>query len=104
MSSAKPVVVSMEPNEHDQYELEGELSFASVPDICDRIVEVIKGRSELIVNLAKVSRSDSAGVAMLLDWVHIAREQDVDIHFLNMPEQMMAIARVSGLDEILIKA
>ena len=94
----------MKQNEQAQYEIEGELSFESVPHLCERIVDVIKDSSALVINLAKVSRSDSAGVAMLLDWLHTARAKDVDIKFLNIPEQMLSIAHVSGLDAILSKA
>jgi len=84
-----------------QYNLSGELSFQSVPILSDRIHGMIDDSVELIINLANVTHTDSAGVAMLIDWVHSARQQGKVIHFLNIPAQMRAIAQVSGVDEVL---
>ncbi len=53
------------------------------------------------VDLREVERSDSAGVALLVAWMRSARQAQRDIRFLNMPSQMLNIARVSGLDAIL---
>lgn len=53
------------------------------------------------IDLSAVERSDSAGVALLLEWWRRARERDVALRYLNAPAQMRAIIDVSGLADIL---
>lgn len=54
------------------------------------------------VDLQEVTHSDSAGVALLTAWLRLARNQNKEIFFSHMPEQMQAIVRVSGLEKILL--
>ena len=53
------------------------------------------------LDLASVSRSDSAGVALLVEVMQLAKSASQTIHFSNLPEQMKEIAGVSGLLDIL---
>jgi phospholipid transport system transporter-binding protein len=81
--------------------LEGDLSFASVPDLWRRWRATVAGRSVLDVDLSGVRRSDSAGLALLVACLREARQSGAQVRFFNIPSQMLAIARVSGLEEIL---
>jgi phospholipid transport system transporter-binding protein len=82
-------------------ELYGELSFASVPRIWDICRERFAGRDSLDIDLGRVQRADSAGVALLIECLREARQTGKDIRFFNIPAQMLAIARVSSLDQVL---
>lgn len=53
------------------------------------------------IDLSGIERSDSAGVALLLEWWRRARHRGTELHYLNPPAQMRAIIDVSGLGEIL---
>jgi ABC-type transporter Mla MlaB component len=74
-----------------------------------RIEEVLRGgldirsadRPGISIDLAGVTRSDSAGLALLIEWLRESERQGRTITFLNMPAQMQSIARVCGLDGIL---
>jgi phospholipid transport system transporter-binding protein len=84
----------------DGFKLEGELSFATVP----RLMSASKGffkSGEVEVDLAGVHRADSAGVALLVHWEREAQRHGGSICFHNAPEQMLAIAKVSGVDDLL---
>ena len=79
----------------------GELTFATVAALQRESVRVFAGNEELLVDLDDVAAADSAGLALLVDWTAAARQQGRHICFTNMPAQLLAIARVSGLDEVL---
>jgi len=81
--------------------LSGALSFATVRDLLDRFGELPDARGSIRIDLAQVTRADSAGVALLIEWMRLARAAGREIVFVNIPAQMLAIARVSGLDQIL---
>jgi len=57
--------------------------------------------ASIYIDLQAVERSDSAGLALLIEWLRVARHLNKTITFRNIPPQMHAIAQVSGLEEIL---
>lgn len=79
----------------------GVLDLASVPALLQDIEGLDYEASSVIVDLKTVEHADSAGVALLLALMRHARHAEREIRFLNMPTQMLNIARVSGLDEVL---
>jgi phospholipid transport system transporter-binding protein len=81
--------------------LVGDLSFRSVPELLETARDMIGEVAEITVDLAEVRRSDSAGVALLVEWMRDVRRQGKSITYLNIPSQMLAIARVSSLDTVL---
>ena len=81
--------------------LEGELSFASVPAVLRLSGRGLTSTREIRVDLQGVTRADSAGLALLVEWLREAERAGRVITFINVPEQLLAIARVCGLDEIL---
>ena len=58
-------------------------------------------RKEIVIDLKQVSRSDSSGVALLLEWMRQASGRNKTLLFTNIPAQMLEIAKVSGVDKIL---
>ena len=79
----------------------GELNFKNVPALVSMSQDYFKNVNDLEVDLADVNRADSAGVALLIDWQRQAQKQKKSISFFNIPSQMLAIARLSGVDELL---
>lgn len=54
------------------------------------------------LDLSLVSYSSSAGIALLLGWLRVARKQKKNLHIKNLPVSMAALAKVGGLDNVLI--
>lgn len=82
--------------------LEGELSFTTVPALVRSGAEFLaRCGAEVVVDLSGVRRADSAGLALLVEWMRHARRLDKAIRFRAMPAQMQAMARVSDLEGIL---
>lgn len=85
---------------NDRLQVSGELSMATVPALlAQNSLRDIRG--DIIIDLKNVERADSAGVALLIEWQRAARQQQQTILFQNIPSQMLAIARLSGVDELL---
>jgi phospholipid transport system transporter-binding protein len=83
------------------FAVRGEMSFATVNRLLAVSQEVFKDKSCLEIDLSQVKRADSAGLALLVEWMARARRGNAGIRFLNMPEQMSAIARMTGVDTLL---
>ena len=82
-------------------EIQGDLSFASVPMLWEQCLAQLRRHAELEIDLSQVHRSDSAGLALLVECLRQARQTGKSIRFFNIPAQMLAIARVSCLDQVL---
>lgn len=91
----------LEQQSPGHWRLAGELSFATVPGLSGQVETLFAERASLDIDLRDVQRADSAGVALLVEWAGEARRRAVPIRYLNVPAQMLAIARVSSLDQIL---
>lgn len=84
-----------------QFRLAGDLSADTVPTLAHRSGDLFKGQGPVDVDLSGVQRSDSAGVALLVEWMVEAHRREREIRYLNIPAQMLSIARVSSLDHVL---
>jgi len=79
----------------------GNLTFATVNDLLVSARKVFAPIEVLEIDLTDVSCSDSAGLALLIDWMRSAKQKNKHIVFHNIPAQMLAMAHASGLDELL---
>lgn len=85
-----------------RFRVEGDLTFATVSRALGEGQRLFEGAGETIaVDLAGVARADSAGLALLVEWLRTARGGGREIRFEHVPRQMMEMARVSSLDDIL---
>ena len=55
------------------------------------------------IDCAGVSACDSAGLAVLLDWLGAARLAGRSLKFTGLPEELMALGRISDLDPLLAR-
>lgn len=84
----------------------GELTFASARDARQLGVLVLESSraDRLVVDCAGVTRADSAGLAVLLDWLAWGRRKSRAVSLQNLPASLLAIARISEVDELLSPA
>ncbi len=84
-----------------RFEVHGVLDFATVGALLSRGIAVFGGRREVVLDLQGVTRSNSAGLALLLEWLDHGRVQGFELSFVNPPESLVAIARMSNVDALL---
>lgn len=83
------------------WKLVGDLGFATVTGLLKETRSGIPGDSDARVDLSGVTRADSAGLALLVEWLREAERSGGSITFVNMPAQMQSIARICGLEAML---
>lgn len=84
-----------------KFMLSGVLGFPTATAVLKRSHELFDGLKEIEVDLKGVTQTDSAGMAVLLEWLSLARRHGAKLKFLNLPEQIRAIARISEVEELL---
>jgi phospholipid transport system transporter-binding protein len=55
----------------------------------------------LQIDCSAVRPADSAGLAVLLDWLAVARGAGRSLRYLNLPQDLQALARISEVQELL---
>lgn len=55
----------------------------------------------LEIDFGGVAESDSAGLALALEWVRVARQRQQTVKFENLPRQIVALARISEVEALL---
>ena len=82
----------------------GELDFDSAPAALSRGIELLGDAQDCASDLSGLSSGDSAGLAVLIEWVASARRRGATLRYTGVPAQMRAIARISALEELLTAA
>ncbi|HED17385.1 MAG TPA: anti-sigma factor antagonist [Gammaproteobacteria bacterium] len=93
-----PVVIEKQAN---GIRLSGSLDFYTVPELENALDESLRNNQPITIDLSGVSRSDSAGIALMIEWLKRATQANVELTLLNLPTQMQNITRVSNLAGIL---
>lgn len=80
----------------------GPMGFDTVVALRRRADPVVEDRLErggsVVVDLSGVTRTDSAGLALLVHWSRRARVRGARLELRNVPGQMLSIARTVGLE------
>lgn len=94
---------TLEDRGDGRFVLSGDMTF----DTVDKILKASEGpfeeHSQLEIDLSGVTDSDSAGLALLLEWVTWANHTVREIRFTGMPERVMAIAKTTEVDGLLTR-
>jgi phospholipid transport system transporter-binding protein len=86
-----------------KFALHGALTFFTVTEALEESRELFADHARIEVDLADVRDGDSAGLALLLEWVNWAKNYVREIRYTNVPPQIVAIAQISEVDDMLSK-
>jgi phospholipid transport system transporter-binding protein len=103
--NAKPSATSgsatLESLGNGRFKVRGPLDAGTVTDLLERSEAAFRGNGSLEIDLGGVPEGDSAGLALLIEWIRRARKQKQQLQFKNLPTQIAALARISQVDELL---
>ncbi|HRD66952.1 MAG TPA: STAS domain-containing protein [Candidatus Competibacter sp.] len=85
----------------DTLRVRGELDFDSVAELWAMTKTLFRDGTVPRIDLNGVRHSNSAGVALLVEWLRHARSRQQQLVFVNIPAQMRAIIRVVDLETVL---
>jgi len=85
------------------FSLSGEMSFATAERILRESESPFEEHTRIEVDLSGVTMSDSAGLALLLEWVTWANHTVREIRFSGMPSRVLAIAKTTEVDGLLTR-
>jgi phospholipid transport system transporter-binding protein len=84
-----------------RFRVSGVLDASTAREVLEQSESRFEQFKELDVDLGGVGESDSAGLALLIEWLRMARLGGQAIRFANVPAQIEALARISEVDDLL---
>jgi len=85
----------------DRLVAHGELSFATAGQALRDGLALLPSTGHSVIDLAGITSADSAGLAVLIEWLSVAGERGSTLAFEAVPAQLRAIARISDLEELI---
>jgi phospholipid transport system transporter-binding protein len=91
----------IEPDGAGRLAASGELDFSTAAAALEAGLRLIRPGERFTIDLGGITAGDSAGLAVLVEWISAAQARGATIAYERVPAQILAIARISELDGLL---
>lgn len=83
------------------FRVQGRMNFESCPAALDDSMHLFADLPRIELDFSGVTQVDSAGLALLVEWVGWAKRRHRDLEFRHVPAQVLALARISDVESML---
>jgi len=85
-------------SEHLTQKITSALTFETAPGLLDQSKNwFTDDLSQVVIDLSAAGRTDSAGIALLLEWIETSRERNQQLKFTNLPSQLREFIEANDL-------
>jgi phospholipid transport system transporter-binding protein len=92
---------SFEPLGGERSRVSGTLGFTTVTPLLLVGAAAIEQGHAAVIDLSAVTGSDSSGLALLIEWLSVARGAGRTLRYENIPTQVHQLALLSDVDALL---
>lgn len=83
------------------FKVTGPMVFATAGELLESSRKLFASQTSLRVDLSDVTHVDSAALALLIEWLRRARQQQCSVHIEHVPKKLLSIARLTGVEDII---
>ena len=87
----------------NEFVLAGNLDFSNVVSVYQKALSQFNSADTLVFNFAGLKTSNSAGLALMIEWLKRAKAANKRIEFRNVSSDLQSIAKAAGLLDVVIK-
>jgi phospholipid transport system transporter-binding protein len=93
----------LSPGAPGTFSAEGPLTFASARRACELGIAALAqaAAARLEIDCRGITSSDSAGLAVLLEWLSVAQRAGRSLRYAQLPPGLAALARISDVEDLL---
>lgn len=92
---------SIRASDSGRLEASGGLSYDTAAEALRAGLALIPRGQACTVDLSRITEADSAGLAVLVEWLATARQRGTAIRYEGIPAQIIAVARLTDLESLL---
>lgn len=88
--------------DNDVLRICGDLDFSNAMSIYQKSLEAFSSPySMIVIDFSGVKSTNSAAVALIINWMRHAHKTDKSIMFRDLSADIMSVAKASGLDKLI---
>jgi len=88
-------------NENNVLMVIGELDYSNAITLFENSLSEIDKLSQLKFDLSKLKTCNSVGLALILEWVKVAKKNNKPIQFQAIPSQLQTISQAAGIESLI---
>jgi len=90
---------SLNKQNDESYFVEGDLTFFTLnKKTIKKSFTFLNTTKKICIDLEKVTAADSAGLALMIEWLKHSKLLNTKLTFKNIPQQLLTLAKLSNLD------
>jgi phospholipid transport system transporter-binding protein len=101
LTSSDRLAAQFEPQAAERSRVVGALHFSTVSALLLTGTAAIEAGQASVIDLAAVTESDSSGLALLIEWLSVARAAGRSLRYENVPRQIQELATLSDIEDLL---
>jgi phospholipid transport system transporter-binding protein len=82
----------------NQFLISGDLNFTNVMSVYKKSLQQSQQCPELTFNFSQLKSSDSAGLALIIEWIKLAKQLNKPVRFTHLSADIMSLAKAAGID------
>ena len=81
----------------DMLRINGPLGFSDVMSVYNQSLPIFLKRQAFSIDLAGVKHTDSSALALICEWLRVAKREKIKVQFINTPAQLRSVAMLCGV-------
>jgi len=81
-------------------DVDGQITFESTPGLRDHLLETLKQKGTVLVNLAQVAYMDSSGIATLVEGLKAAQSRKANFGLFGLTKNTRSVLELVRLDKV----
>lgn len=86
---------------NNRFIISGDLNFSNVMSVYTKSLQQFGQWPEVVFDFSQLKSSDSAGLALIIEWIKLSKRLHKTIRFKNLSAEIMSIAKAAGIDGML---
>lgn len=87
----------------DRLQVSGDVTMANVSTLFNEGLlrgKEVNSSAGLMIDFAQLGKVDSSAVSLMLGWLREAKRNKVTVSFINIPDNLMSLAKLYGVAEM----
>ncbi len=84
-----------------QFLVTGDLHFSNVMSLYEKSLPQLRLCSELSFDFSQLTSSDSAGLALIIEWIKFSKKNRKTIQFIHLSNAIVSIAKAAGINNLI---
>lgn len=85
----------------NEFHIRGDLDFSNVMSVYNKSLPLFGKTSEWVFDFSQLHSSDSAGLALMVEWMKLSKKMNSVISFNHLSEEIMSLAKAADMDGML---